>query len=210
MLWIIHVCGNISKRRFHRGWKESSLFPIGCMKFADDTVTDISGDYVERVHTFKFWGTLISADHFWTVNTTAVIKKPEQQLHFLRILKENNMGEKLLVTHCLNIETVLIYCVSVWWSHYSEVDKKRLQRVSQTAPSLPEGHFSLPLAELRTSSRMAPILTFICSTSHIYMDKGIIESFYYSLTHTPFLSSQLCGIYSIYIIYAVNVIHTLY
>lgn len=75
------------------------------------------------------------------------------------------MGEKLLVTYCLNIETVLIYCVSVWWSHYSEVDKKRLQRVSQTAPSLPEGHFSLPLAELRTSSKMAPILTFICSTS---------------------------------------------
>ncbi len=61
----------------------------------------INGDWVERVHTLKFLGTLISNRLTWTDNTMAAIKKMQQRLHFLRLLKKTNLSEKLLV---------LLYC----------------------------------------------------------------------------------------------------
>ncbi len=53
----------------------------------------INGDCVERVQTIKFLGTIISADLKWLVNTTAIIKKAQQHLHFLSVKEEQTKGE---------------------------------------------------------------------------------------------------------------------
>lgn len=60
--------------------------------------TYIKGDYVERVSVFKFLGLHLGDEVTWKANTTALIKEAQQRVHFLRILKKNNMTEKLLVT----------------------------------------------------------------------------------------------------------------
>ncbi|XP_076142556.1 uncharacterized protein LOC143124732 [Alosa pseudoharengus] len=52
----------------------------------------INGDPVERVHSFKNLGILISDDLTWTANTNANIKKATQRLHFLRILRKNSLN----------------------------------------------------------------------------------------------------------------------
>lgn len=47
----------------------------------------INRDCVERVSSFKFLGTHITEDSTWTANTTAVVKKALQRLHFWRVLQ---------------------------------------------------------------------------------------------------------------------------
>ncbi|KAI4884394.1 hypothetical protein NFI96_011236, partial [Prochilodus magdalenae] len=102
----------------------------------------ISGDGVERVLSFRFLGTHISEDLSWTNNTIALIKKAQQRLYFLRILRKNNVQEKLLVSYYRSaIESVLTYCISTWYSSCSTAERRALQRVINTAQKI----FGCPL-----------------------------------------------------------------
>jgi len=56
----------------------------------------INGEMVERVEDFKFLGTYISQDITWKTNTTALVKKAQQRLYFLRSLNKINLSQKLL------------------------------------------------------------------------------------------------------------------
>jgi hypothetical protein len=94
----------------------------------------INGDCVERVHTFKFLGTIISTDLKWSENTTAVLKKAHQRLYFLRVLKKNNMKEKLLETfYHSTVESLLTYCITVWYGSCTEAERKRIQQIINSA-----------------------------------------------------------------------------
>lgn len=100
----------------------------------DPSPLTINGDSVERVRTFTFLGTTISADLSWSANTKPVVKKAQQRLHFLRVLRKNNIKQKLLLTfYRSSIESILTYCTSVWFSLCTEADRKKLQRVTKTA-----------------------------------------------------------------------------
>ncbi len=66
---------------------------------------------------FRSLGTYISSDLSWTENTTAIVKKAQQWLHFLKVLTKNNPGEKLLLANYRSsVESILTYCVSVWFA----------------------------------------------------------------------------------------------
>ncbi|XP_073340808.1 uncharacterized protein [Pagrus major] len=68
--------------------------------------------------TFTFLGNVISANVSWSADTSAVIRKAQQRLHFLRVLRRRNVCEKLLVTfYRSTIECILTCCISVWFSH---------------------------------------------------------------------------------------------
>ena len=93
----------------------------------------IHGDWVERVHTFTFLDIVISGNLSWSTNTSAVIKKAQRRLHFLRVLRKSNICKKVLVIfYHSTIESILAYCITVWFSHCTKVDWKRLQRVVKT------------------------------------------------------------------------------
>ena len=98
---------------------------------------NINGERVERVSSFKFLGTLISEDLTWTANTTALVKKAQQRLYFLRLLQKVNLSQQLLESfyHC-SIESILTYDILVWYSGSSAADKKSLQRVIKTARNI--------------------------------------------------------------------------
>ena len=70
----------------------------------------ISRNCVERVAAFKFLGITIKEDLTWSANTTALVKKVQQRLYFLRLLKKNNLSEKLLVSfYCSSTDSILTY-----------------------------------------------------------------------------------------------------
>ncbi|XP_029938457.1 NACHT, LRR and PYD domains-containing protein 3-like [Salarias fasciatus] len=99
----------------------------------------IHGDPVERVHTFTFLGTVITDNLSWSANTSAVFKRAQQRLHFLRVLRKSNICEKLLVTfYRSTVESILTYCITVWFSHCTEADRQRLQRVRLIHIPLPQ------------------------------------------------------------------------
>ncbi len=67
-------------------------------KRGDHAPLTIYGECVERVASFKFLGSHISEDVSWTTNTSALIKKAQQRLHFLWVLRRHHLEEKLLVS----------------------------------------------------------------------------------------------------------------
>lgn len=99
--------------------------------------TIINGDRVEMVSDFRFLGTYISEDLTWTANTTAILKKAQQRLYFLRILRKNNLKRELLLSfyHC-SVESVLSCGISLWFSSCTAAERKQLQRVITTAQRL--------------------------------------------------------------------------
>ncbi|KAL0173817.1 hypothetical protein M9458_029785, partial [Cirrhinus mrigala] len=97
----------------------------------------INGECVERVHTFRFLGVFISDNISWTVNTTAIIKKAQQRLYFLRVLRKYNLDSSLLLTfYRASIESLLTYCLTVWYGSCTMADRERLQRVAKAAQKI--------------------------------------------------------------------------
>ena len=94
----------------------------------------INNQAVERVSEFKFLGLSVSETLSWSSNTASVIGKAQQRLYFLRKLKEAALPTALLVNfyHCA-VESVLTYCVSVWFSSCTKAEQEALQRVVKAA-----------------------------------------------------------------------------
>ncbi|PWA25102.1 hypothetical protein CCH79_00020013 [Gambusia affinis] len=83
----------------------------------------------ERVYTFRFLGVLNSANLSRTDNIAAVIKKTYEQLHFLRVLSKHKLNSKLLLTfYHSSIESLLTYCIPVWYGSCTVGDRMRHQR----------------------------------------------------------------------------------
>lgn len=77
----------------------------------------INGETVERVTSFKFLGVHMSEDTSWTANTTALVKKAQQRLYFLRSLRKVKLNKDLLVTfYRCSIESIITYAISTWYS----------------------------------------------------------------------------------------------
>ena len=70
----------------------------------------------------------------WSTNTASVIGKAQQRLYFLRKLKQAALPTDLLVNfyHCA-VESVLTYCVSVWFPCCTKAEQEALQRVVKAA-----------------------------------------------------------------------------
>ncbi|XP_033978014.1 vomeronasal type-2 receptor 1-like, partial [Trematomus bernacchii] len=126
----------------------------------------IYGECVERVHTFKFLGVLITNNLSWKDNTTAVIKKAQQRLHFLRVLRKNNLATKLLVTfYRSTIESLLTYCITVWYASCTEADRMRLQRVVKAAQRI-IGCLLPSLMDIYTSRCLSRAKNIVKDNSH--------------------------------------------
>ncbi len=95
----------------------------------------INGDCVDPNP--KLVGVHISEELSWSINTMAVTKSAQQQPHFLRILRQNRLEQKLLVSfYCSAIESVLTYCITAWYARSSAADRRTLQRVIDTAQKI--------------------------------------------------------------------------
>ncbi len=101
------------------------------------TPLHISGVCVERVPAFRFLGINITEDLSWNTNTSAAVKKAQQRLYFLRTLRKNHLQEQLLVSfYRCAIESVITYCISMWYTSSSAADKKALQWVINSAQKI--------------------------------------------------------------------------
>uniref|UniRef100_A0A8C6PWZ8 Smoothelin b n=1 Tax=Nothobranchius furzeri TaxID=105023 RepID=A0A8C6PWZ8_NOTFU len=97
----------------------------------------INGECVERVHTFRFIGVLISAEISWAENISAVIKKAQQRLHFLKVLRKYKLNSDLRLTFYRSpIESLLTYCITVWYGSCTKADRVKLESVVKTAQKI--------------------------------------------------------------------------
>lgn len=85
----------------------------------------VDGDCVEIIHSFKFLGIHISNNLSWSTNTTDAVKRAQQHLHFLHVLKKYNPNCKLMLTfYCSTIESIITYSLTAWYAGCSAADKK--------------------------------------------------------------------------------------
>ncbi|KAI5619386.1 gastrula zinc finger protein XlCGF28.1-like [Silurus asotus] len=95
---------------------------------------NINGTEVERVSSFKFLGVHISEDLTWQQNMSALVKKAQQRLYFLRSLKKSHLSPGILTSfyHCI-IESILTNSITVWYGGFTVCERKALQRVVKTS-----------------------------------------------------------------------------
>uniref|UniRef100_A0A8C6P5X3 Reverse transcriptase domain-containing protein n=1 Tax=Nothobranchius furzeri TaxID=105023 RepID=A0A8C6P5X3_NOTFU len=94
----------------------------------------INGEHVDCVPSIRFLGTIISADLSWSANTRALVKKAQQRLQLLRVLRRCGLDQKLLLAfyHC-SVESTFTYSLSVWYAGSTAEDRKAVQRTINTA-----------------------------------------------------------------------------
>ncbi len=110
----------------------------------------ISGDIVERVADFRYLGVHIEENLTWSVNTSELLKKAQQRLYFLRILRKENITQRLLVSfYRASIESILTYCICIWYTSCTVAQRKALQRVITTAQKI----IGCPLSSLEDLHR---------------------------------------------------------
>ncbi|KAL0174662.1 hypothetical protein M9458_030630, partial [Cirrhinus mrigala] len=72
-----------------------------------------------------------------TIDSSAVERKAQQRLHFLRRLKRASLPPPILTTFYRGtIESVLTSCITVWYRNCSAADRKTLQRTGNTAAKI--------------------------------------------------------------------------
>jgi hypothetical protein len=97
----------------------------------------INDQDVEIVESFRFLGSIFSCSLKWEDNATAIRKKAQQRLYFLRQLRKFQVSQKVLLQfyHSI-IESVLTFSITTWYGSTSQQDKKDLDRVVATASKI--------------------------------------------------------------------------
>ncbi|XP_061632970.1 uncharacterized protein LOC133479688 [Phyllopteryx taeniolatus] len=89
---------------------------------------------VSTVETFMFLGITISQDLNWATNINSVLKKAQQRMYFLRLLRKHSLPPELLRQfYTAVIESVLCSSITVWFGAATKKDKLRLPRTIKTA-----------------------------------------------------------------------------
>ena len=126
----------------------------------------------QRVSTSKYLGVQISDDLSWSLSTTQLVKRAQQQPYFLRRLRKFGTSPEILSNFYSCIaESILTGCITVWYGSTSAVDRKHLQRVLKAAetitrtppPSLQSIYTAESTGELPPSSKPPPTPSTICS-----------------------------------------------
>lgn len=89
---------------------------------------------VERADSYRFLGLQVKPELRWTHNTTATVKKAQQRLHFIRLLRKVGLNHRPL-THAYRglIESILTAGITVWYGNTTQAEREALQRVIKTA-----------------------------------------------------------------------------
>ncbi len=118
------------------------------------------------LQSFKYFGVHISHNATWTVNTSLLVKKGLKRLDFLRLLKKARLPHQLLVNYYRSvIESVITYCIAVWYSGCTSENKKSLQWIIKTAEKITG--YQLPgLDDIYRARCIRKAKTFIRDPSH--------------------------------------------
>ncbi|RXN21311.1 RNA-directed DNA polymerase from mobile element jockey-like protein [Labeo rohita] len=76
----------------------------------------IKGTEVEKADSHRFLGLQIASDLSWTLNTTAIVKKAQKRLYFIRLLRKACLNHRPLIQAYRGlIESILTAGITVWY-----------------------------------------------------------------------------------------------
>jgi len=97
----------------------------------------IKGTEVERVESHKFLGLRVSSNLSWTINTAVTVKKAQQRLYFIRLLRKAGLSRNPLIQAYRGlVESILTNGIIVWFGSTTQAERRALQRVITTAEKI--------------------------------------------------------------------------
>ena len=94
----------------------------------------IKGEAVERVHEYKYLGTILDDKLDWTLNTDAIVSKGNQRLHFLRKLRSFDVSRTIIqLFYKATLESVLTFNSLCHYNQLKVIDSERLARIIKSA-----------------------------------------------------------------------------
>ncbi len=103
----------------------------------------IMNSTVTTVESFRFLGATISQDQKWDNHIDSIVKKAQQRLYFLHLLRKFNLPQELLKKfHSAIIDSILCTSISIWFGSATKSDQIRLRSaeriIGTTFPTLQE------------------------------------------------------------------------
>ena len=104
------------------------------------------------VETFKFLGIHLSSELTWSAHVDHCVAKAQQRLFFLRRLRSFGLAPRVLSDFYRSVvESVLTYSIAVRYGSATEAEKKRLQRVANTASKIIGEQFVSSVQQIYTA-----------------------------------------------------------
>ena len=88
---------------------------------------------MERADSYRFLGLQVTSDLSWTHNTTATVKKAQQRLYFIRLLRKAGLNHRPLTQAYRGLVESILTIIIVWYGTTTQAERKALQRVIKTA-----------------------------------------------------------------------------
>ena len=120
----------------------------------------VKGEAVEIVSQYKYLGTILDDKLDWSEQATAMLKRGNQRLFFLKKLKAFHVCPKLLeLFYRATVESVLTFNSLCFFGSMKEHDKARLEKIPKTASKLVGGRLDdlQSLYELKVVKRLGAI-----------------------------------------------------
>ena len=94
----------------------------------------IQGTEVERADSHRFLGLQVTSDLSWSLNTAATVKKAQQRLYFIRLLRKSGLNQRpLTLAYSGLVESILTSGITVWYGNTTQAERRSLQRIIKTA-----------------------------------------------------------------------------
>ena len=102
----------------------------------------INGNVIEQVHTYKYLGVVIDDKLKWVEQASAVSKKINKRMFFLRKLNSFNVDKTILnLFYTSTIQSIISFCVIAWGGNTSVFCKKKINRVVKRAEKITHSSF---------------------------------------------------------------------
>ena len=70
----------------------------------------------------------------WSLNTAATVKKAQQRLYFIRLLRKSGLNQRpLTLAYSGLVESILTSGITVWYGNTTQAERRSLQWVIKTA-----------------------------------------------------------------------------
>ncbi|KAK0146755.1 hypothetical protein N1851_013962 [Merluccius polli] len=94
----------------------------------------IQGTEVERADSHRFLGLQVTSDLSWSLNTAATVKKAQQRLYFIRLLRKSGLNQRpLTLAYSGLVESILTSGITVWYGNITQAERRSLQRIIKSA-----------------------------------------------------------------------------
>ena len=131
----------------------------------------INAEVIESVNEYKYLGTVIDSRLTWDGNTSAIYKKGQQRLHFMRKLRQYKVDSSIMkIFYQSFIESALTFCLIAWYGALSLDNRGKLRKIVNISSRIAGIQFSC-LTHIYETRVLKKGKAIACDPSHPLSDQ---------------------------------------